>query len=154
MVNSVSLNQSKTIFKLKFWSTTFDWTDFISKMQQNAPFSVLLKKKDPSPLPLLVSRGLACMYCRRAGGSLSKLSVHNFIMLIFICITIYICKYSFDVIFCTWLKFDEIFNLFTDFFFFIIFFFLTIYKCLYFIMHRYSWKRIMNSRLKNNHLLT
>ena len=29
-------------------------------MQPNAPFCVLLKKKTP-PLPLLVSRGLACM---------------------------------------------------------------------------------------------
>jgi hypothetical protein len=33
----------------------------LSKMQQNAPFCVLLKNKFQTHLPLLVSRGLACM---------------------------------------------------------------------------------------------
>ena len=32
-------------------------------MQQNAPFCILLKEKNSqTPLPLLVSRGLACIY--------------------------------------------------------------------------------------------
>ena len=54
---------------LSCYIKSFDYTDFISKMQQNAPYCVLLKKKFwgggggqiQTPLPLLVSRGLACM---------------------------------------------------------------------------------------------
>jgi hypothetical protein len=55
---------------LSYYIQSFDYTDFISKMHQNAPFCILLKKNSargwgqtPSdlPLPLVVSRGLACM---------------------------------------------------------------------------------------------
>ena len=38
----------------------FDWTDFIFNMQKNAPLCVLLNTPH-TPLPLLVSRGLAAM---------------------------------------------------------------------------------------------
>ena len=64
------LLKKKSIFTW-FYHTNFiyssDYTDFIYKMQQSAPFCVLKKKiserggRVANPLPLLVSRGLACM---------------------------------------------------------------------------------------------
>ena len=35
---------------------SFDNTDFISKMQSNAPFCILLKKKNPPPTAFSLSR--------------------------------------------------------------------------------------------------
>jgi hypothetical protein len=70
-VNSAGLQQNAP-FSILLKKFIFSWfyhtifkvlttQDFISKMQQNAPFCILLRKKK-TPLPLLVSRGLACMH--------------------------------------------------------------------------------------------
>jgi hypothetical protein len=52
---------------LSYYIQSFDYTDCISKMEQNAPFCVLNfffgwgDNPPRPPLPLLVSRGLVCM---------------------------------------------------------------------------------------------